>query len=164
MGKRGPKPLPKAVTDLRGTTKAGRGARRPPAFKPGAPKAPKSLSPLARAKWDEVIEQLVASGCVDEVNREALARRCEAHAAAEDIARAIKADIGGDWMDSDSQRRVRLYRDMSVLAKQWDAEFGLTPSSKTRVDLPKQKPEEPQDPLELAAMAAAAEFRELAAN
>lgn len=133
MGRRGPRPTPTAILKLRGSRRAGRpGAVEAP---PSRPRRPSTLSPGAAVAWNRLVPELDRLGVIAQVDGTALVLLCETialweHATAEmnRIGLVIKAD---------GHMRRNPY--LLIASRAGDqvvkllAEFGLTPSSRSRV-------------------------------
>lgn len=87
---RGRKPIPSNVHALRGNP--GRRPLKENYLKPSAaiPQCPDFLSPIARAEWQRITEQLSVLGLVSELDRAALAAYCVAY---------------GRWVEAEEQLR-----------------------------------------------------------
>jgi P27 family predicted phage terminase small subunit len=152
MGKRGPAPKPTKLKILNGNP-----GKRPlndaePEPTPGA-SMPDWLSPSAKAEWKRIIVELKLHGLVTRLDRAALAAYCQAYAELkwatttldkEGRIVAVYAHTEAGDILLDSKRKpvaesykphpaVKLQRDAFARVKAFLAEFGLTPSSRTRV-------------------------------
>jgi P27 family predicted phage terminase small subunit len=149
MPVRGGKPKPTALRMLQGNP-----ARKPlpkHEAKPpsGIPQAPKHLTPEAREHWDEVCEPLAKIGLLTVIDGEALAGYCESRAIyVEAKTRMIEEGISvtspnGYKIPSPSFNvAMKAMKQM----QSWLAEFGMTPSSRSRVRA--GEPGEASDPFE----------------
>ncbi len=144
MGKRGPPPAPAAVKRLLGNP--GKRKIRPdlPA-PPGTPPMPKRLlvEPVAVEKWNELVPILVQLGTLTMADGEALATLCEVYAATQACLLELRAtgpvmrtDLGGVKPNPAGP----LYRSLVALQASLMGEFGLTPSSRTRLGGKEEKP------------------------
>lgn len=133
---RGRKPTPTALRLLRGNP----GKRRLPdagvELPVAAPPAPAFLGPEAKAEWERIIPHLVQGGILTEVDRAGLTVYCVAFG---DLAEAEAAlRIQGKLVKSPSGYPIQnpnlaiSNRAREQLAKMCP-EFGMTPSSRTRV-------------------------------
>jgi P27 family predicted phage terminase small subunit len=142
--KRGPKPKPEAAKRLAGN----RGKRkiRPdlPA-PPGVPPMPARLlvEPLAVDKWNEFVPILSGLGTLTTADGEALATLCEVYAATQACLMELRAsgpvmhtDLGGVKPNPAGP----LYRGLVSLQASLMGEFGLTPTSRTRLGAKEEKP------------------------
>jgi P27 family predicted phage terminase small subunit len=151
MGKRGPAPEPTKLKVLHGN----RGKRplndREPEPAPGA-SMPAWLSQSAKSEWKRITPELSRLGLVTTVDRAALAAYCQAYAELLEATKTLDAEgrivpvyathAGDTVLDPKGKpvvagRRlhpaVKLQRDAFARVKSFLAEFGLTPSSRTRL-------------------------------
>jgi P27 family predicted phage terminase small subunit len=144
MAKRGPKPQPAAVRKLLGNP--GKRAIRPdlPAT-PGVPQMPARLmlEPVAVDKWNEFVPLLLELGTLTLADGEALATLCEVYAATQACLLELRAtgpvmrtDLGGVKPNPAGP----LYRSLVALQASLMGEFGLTPTSRTRLGAKEEKP------------------------
>ena len=140
----GPKPQPTALKILRGNPGKRALNKHEPKFEVAAPDCPEHLSAEARAEWDRVCTRLVASGVVAHVDAGALAAYCQAYGRWVQAEHAVRRMAENDpvtyglmvrsakgnpvpnplvWVANASMR------DMVRCA----AEFGMTPSSRSRI-------------------------------
>ena len=144
MGKRGPPPAPAAVKRMLGNP--GKRKIRPDLpSPPGAPPMPKRLmvEPVAVQKWNELTPILLALGTLTQADGEALATLCEVYAATQACLLELRAtgpvmrtDLGGVKPNPAGP----LYRSLVALQASLMGEFGLTPSSRTRLGGKEEKP------------------------
>lgn len=140
MGKRGPKPEPKALKVFKGTR-----YKRPDAIEapPSAlPPAPDWLGSVGALKWHEVGPHLAAVGLFAAIDGGALAQYCAAwdefHQADEEV-RSIgllvptKAGVAAN-------PAVKIRQAARAAIRQWGSEFGLSPAA--RVSLPSAAPDD----------------------
>ena len=137
MGKRGPRPLPAALKKSRGTYQRCRDAPNALDLPTGVPTAPAKLDKAARAIWDElagnagwrvVLAKADAFGLELLVKHMALERRYISEAQRHPI---IKTPFGATPNPAASEARKE-----AAIVKQLLAEFGLTPSARSRVSAP----------------------------
>jgi phage terminase small subunit len=153
MGARGPAPKPTELRKLEGLA-----AHRPlpqnePKYRPGLPDKPKRMSPGAKKIWDELVDEMAGALILRSVDQRALWHLCEDEAILEEayagiwkmvaaLKKKAKAEgkelPAGAVMSMLSMTSGRLamssVRDLSVRAIIQRREFGLTPSSRTRVE------------------------------
>lgn len=148
MGERGPKPLPANVHMLRGNaSKLPAGKLQDAVCPPAAiPTAPDHLSPEALEEWARVTPLLLDLGLITEIDRAAIAAYCQAYGrwvrAEKTIAR-LNGEGGGDGHAGEVDVTPSGYRQISVheqrsnraqeIMGKYMAEFGMTPSSRSRV-------------------------------
>ena len=152
MGVRGTLPTPTRIRMLNGNP-----SRRPlptnePQFAPGVPDRPKGMSTEARKLWDGLVAEMANAGVLRRVDGGALAMLCEdlamldtlrrgLAAQARDIARKAKQknqQISGNALTAlsrttEGRRTLSTIRELSAQVIIQRREFGLTPSSSTRV-------------------------------
>ena len=139
MGKRGPRPLPAALKKARGTHQKCRDAPNALELPPGVPPLPKHLAKDkgARAIWDEltgnevwriVLATADALGLELLVKHMALERKFARSAARQQI---VKTPFGPKTNPAVAEARKE-----AASVKQLLAEFGLTPSARSRVSAP----------------------------
>ena len=143
MAPPGRKPTPERLKVLRG-----RPGKRPPVNapkpRPIAPECPDWLADEAKEEWKRVAPKLERLGLLTEIDRTALSAYCQ------EYARWVEAEAvlakKGTVVETEKgylyQRpELGIARKALQLIKSWCAEFGLTPSSRARMNLPEQ-PEE----------------------
>jgi P27 family predicted phage terminase small subunit len=149
MGRRGPAPTPTANLKARGSWR-GKANPNEPQPAQGAPDRPSGLADVAGDIWDALVGT-VAPGVLTRDNGQTLARYCHG------LSRWWKL---AEWLDGNDDtyetedklgnvRHVRhpnviTYEKLSRDLTRLEQEFGLTPSSRTRVaavlNPPKEKP------------------------
>lgn len=140
MGKRGPKPLPTALKRARGTLQKCREAPNALELPPGVPACPSTLDKDARAIWDELAaneEWRVVLARADVFALELLVK----HMALErKFSKAAEARpmVKTPWGPKPNPAAAEARKE-AALVKQLAAEFGLTPSARTRVSGPGSK-------------------------
>jgi P27 family predicted phage terminase small subunit len=143
MGLRGPKPKPTAVLRLAGSWRAERN-RREPKIPAGIPKPPAWLDAPGRAVWRSIAPILGESGVLTRIDRESLGRYCDAmirwRAAAEFLRKhgdvyPIK-DADGNLKCMVQFPQVSIYNKLGMVLLRLEQEFGMTPSSRSRVQVP----------------------------
>ena len=151
MGKRGPKRTPTKLLEERGSMKAV--GRKDVEFQPltETPPAPDDMSTVGRAEWERVAGDLVACGLLSSTDLVPFECYCEA---VSDF-RAATLDIrkNGLYMVTDKGATVqnpatRIKSDASTRIRQFAAEFGMTPASRSgvvqRADPPKKAGDKPK--------------------
>ena len=153
MGARGPAPKPTGIRQLEGNP-----SRRPlppkePQYPIGLPVKPKRMSPAAKKIWDELVDEMEGALILRSVDQRALRHLCEDEALVEEayagiwkMVRALKKKAkeekkelpAGALMSLLSMTSGRMamsaVRDLSVRTLIQRREFGLTPSSRARVE------------------------------
>ena len=148
--KPGPKPKPTATKRLHGNP----GKRKLPENEPkpeGTPKpplAPRHLCKVAKKKWREKSKELHAAGLLTKLDNDRLAAYCveyatyiEAETNLQEHGKLIKAQSGFPMQSPWLPIRNKAEANMGKIA----AEFGMTPSSRSRVTVAKK--DDKKDPL-----------------
>lgn len=142
MGRRGPRPKPTKLKVLSGTARPEDLRRNEPKPAPIAPKRPTWLPDEAKKKWKELAPELEKLGLLTVVDGPAFAMMLEHWALAVEAAKVIKKE-GTMTVDERGLPRkhplAQVLRDHSAAFKGYMAEFGLSPASRTRLDLPEIK-------------------------
>lgn len=140
MGRRGPAPTPSPILKLRGTFRKDRN-RSEPQPEQSAPPCPEYLEEPAKAVWNELLPQLQATGVLSRIDANALARYCT-YFARWRKAEAFLAKNGDVYPLKDGNGKVKClqpFPQVSIASKlgalltRLEQEFGLTPSSRTRI-------------------------------
>lgn len=124
-----------------------------PAFAPGVPDRPAGMSAPARKVWDGLVGEMAPSGVLRLVDALALAQLCEDQAMLDELRKglaALAAEIGkkakkekrplpGGAMvaitrTNEGRRTIRTIRELASQVIIQRREFGLTPSSSSRVN------------------------------
>lgn len=159
MAPRGRKPKPthlKLVTGNPGKRSLNENEPRPV---PSLPSPPPHLDDEAKVEWSRVSEQLYALGCLAEIDRAALAAYCQAYSrwvrAEHAIAEMAKRDeLTRGLMIKTTNGNAIANPLVGVANKaiadmvRYAAEFGMTPSARSRIDADKAAKAQEQDPAE----------------
>jgi len=136
VAKAGRRPKPTALRILEGTAKGPR--KREPSAPIGVPPMPERLAvdEIAVAKWHELAGILSRMGVLTTGDGEALATLCEVHSAEQSCLLQLRA--GGAVMHTDlggvkPNPAGPLYRSLVAMKASLLSEFGLTPSSRTKL-------------------------------
>jgi P27 family predicted phage terminase small subunit len=151
MGRRGPAPKPTQLRVLEGLSKGGRSAvahRSVPANEPqpaAGAACPPWLPAEAKAYWRKLAPRLLRTHLLTELDAEALGNLCLVLAQLK-AAQAV-LDAKGFTVTTPSgykQQRpeVAIVKASLYLARQYFAEFGMTPSARARISLPDEGGEE----------------------
>ena len=139
----GTKPKPKALRLLQGEKKKSRINQNEPQPELGVPVCPAFLSETAKAEWDRISKELDKLGLLTEMDMAALAGYCDAYGRWADASVILKKE--GLIIRTETDRIVQNPA-LAIIAqalkemKGFLVEFGMTPSSRTRVSAPKKKP------------------------
>jgi P27 family predicted phage terminase small subunit len=149
MPVRGSKPVPTKLRILRGNPRQHALPKNEPKPPSGIPDPPEHLTPEAREHWDEVREPLAKIGLLTVIDGEALAGYCESRAlwvaAKKKLAEqgiTVSSPNGYEIPSPSLSIAMRAQKEMRA----WLAEFGMTPSSRSRVKA--GEPGEASDPFE----------------
>lgn len=155
--KRGSKPHPTAIKRLRGNP--GRRGLNRDEPKPQAPQSiepPAELSPPERKHWQRLAPILLTARLLTEVDLDALRLLCisaatldEAHEQVKKFGLVIKAPTGFPVQSPYLAIRNKAHEQVCKLL----AEFGITPSSRSRVSVPPAQSDSPWEQLKAAAHA-----------
>ena len=136
MAKAGRRPKPTALKILQGTNRGP--AKREPSAPIGVPPMPERLKvdQVAVDKWVELAEILSKMGVLTTGDGEALATLCEVHSAEQSCLLQLRA--GGAVMHTDlggvkPNPAGPMYRSLVAMKASLLSEFGLTPSSRTKL-------------------------------
>ncbi len=143
MGRRGPAPKPTALKELEGNPGKRQLNKREPHPRPIVPPCPKHLTDVARKEWRRIVRELVVLDMITAVDRAALAAYCQAWArwvqAEEEMQKpefqmVETTDKGYAHVNPWFQVATQAMKQMKAFA----SEFGLTPASRTRIQVPGQ--------------------------
>jgi P27 family predicted phage terminase small subunit len=136
MAKAGRRPKPTALRILEGTAKGK--PKREPSAPVGVPPMPERLKvdAVALEKWNELAGILSRMGVLTTGDGEALATLCEVHSAEQSCLLQLRA--GGAVMHTDlggvkPNPAGPMYRSLVAMKASLLSEFGLTPSSRTKL-------------------------------
>ena len=147
MGKRGPKKTPTNILKLRGSERAKDRPKNEPIPKQGMPQPPEFLGGEALAEWGRKAPLLYEQGTLTLIDDTALAAYCEAYALyVEALDECYDVELGRTRMlvkraNGDEVKNpvlLILNRARSQMIK-LAAEFGMTPSGRTGINVPKPK-------------------------
>jgi P27 family predicted phage terminase small subunit len=149
VSRRGAKPKPTRLKALEGTLRSDRRNPNEPDTRPAIPRCPGHLGPEAKREWRRLAPQLARLGLLSKIDREALALFCQAWArwveAEEALKRygvMVKSPNGFPMQSPYLAIANKAMEQMRALL----AEFGMSPSSRTRVHATPQVDED--DPME----------------
>ena len=142
---RGRKPKPTKFKQLAGNPGKRALNKREPVPVSKIPECPPHLNKIAKAEWKRITMELDALGLIGEIDRAALAACCSAWADFVEASDALEDEgavsenaqgspIRNPWMLIKKQAMDQVVR--------FYAEFGMTPSSRSRVQSDKDTPEE----------------------
>lgn len=152
----GRRPLPTAVKKLRGNPGKRKLNAKEPQPNSGDPEKPQGLSAAAAAEWDSILPELRALGVLSKIDGKALAAYCHAYArwmeAEQHVAR-FGIVICEPVLFDEKLVGVRYKKNPAVtisetamkIMKSFLVEFGMTPSSRSRVRIERPSEEDPLD-------------------
>jgi len=143
MGRRGPKPTPTPILKLRGTLREGRSRGEPIPHK-DMPECPDWIDEEGKHAWAEIVPILKQMGVLTKIDRNALTRYCQTWS------RWKKAELfiqknGEVYTLKDDAGKIKIiqqFPQVSIANKagqaltKLEAEFGMTPSSRSRITVP----------------------------
>jgi len=140
MPGKGPAPFPRAIADVRGRPVRNKHEPKPAI---GLPSCPSWLPPAAKAEWKRLGPQLAEMNLISRLDRSVFAGYCLAWA----TVREAQENLNGSELTQDTTggRAASAWlrvRDKALdQIRQFGAEFGLSPSSRTRIsaEQPKSK-------------------------
>ncbi len=156
----GPAPKPTFLKILEGNL-----GKRPlnenePKPKRTIPSCPKHIDSIAKKRWKELSKFLFDLGLLTEIDGDALGAYCQLYAdwvRLENEIREDKSDIqlkhtidaaGNEFLEMKPNPRIVMKRETLKLMKSFLAEFGMTPSSRSRIGVqPKGKKDDLEEML-----------------
>lgn len=134
--KPGVKPLPDNLKALYGEPNANRYNPNAPKPSKGRPSCPAHLSTSARTEWNRIAKELYILDLLTQVDRAALAAYCECYGEWVDVCRLLKKQgftIMTDKGNIVQNPLVGIKHRSAELMHKFLIEFGMTPSSRTRL-------------------------------
>jgi P27 family predicted phage terminase small subunit len=145
---RGRKPAPTSLRILHGSVKAKREKRSEPQAPAGIPICPDWLEDEAKREWARIIPDLEEMNLLSSADRAALAAYCQAFAdfcfatkAVKKSGRTFKTKTGYVAINPLVSEKRSAMRTM----KDFLSEFGLTPSSRSRLSVPQKEVDDGMD-------------------
>lgn len=144
MATRGPKPKPTQLKVVSGTARPDRENKAEPKVKVSIPSVPSHLSAEAKAEWRRVCKEMHQAGILSELDRGGLAAYCQAYGrwvqAEQALARMADRDKVnyGLMIKTTSGNAIQnplvgsANKAMADMVK-YAAEFGMTPSARSRI-------------------------------
>lgn len=145
MGARGPAPKPTHLKVLEGNPGKRPLNKNEPKPKPVAPKCPTWLDKEAKREWKRVAPELEKLGLLTIVDGTALAAYCQAYsrwAAAEKVLTTEGMTYETETGYIRQRPEVGIVQKYLNLIRGFCAEFGLTPSARSRMTLPGENEDE----------------------
>jgi len=131
----GRKKIPTALNVIRGNPGKRALPKDEPIIKAEKPRAPVTLSPVAKKHWGVIVKQLYDSKIMTRIDSDALAIYCEAYAVWVDATEKMRGDM--ITYNEKGFPSLNPYFRVSVQAadqmRRLLCEFGMTPASRTKV-------------------------------
>lgn len=149
MGRRGPQPQPTNLRVLNGNPSKRPLPQNEPKPKPIAPKCPQWLDKDAKTEWKRVATELEKLGLLTQIDRTAMAAYCQSYSRWKEAEMALSKHgtvfkTPNGYIQQLPQ--VAIANKYAKMMKEFSQEFGLTPASRTRIEV---KPVgEEEDPME----------------
>lgn len=149
MGRRGPQPQPTNLRVLNGNPSKRPLPQNEPKPKPIAPKCPQWLDKDAKTEWKRVATELEKLGLLTQIDRTAMAAYCQSYSRWKEAETALSKHgtvfkTPNGYIQQLPQ--VAIANKYAKMMKEFSQEFGLTPASRTRIEV---KPAgEKEDPME----------------
>jgi P27 family predicted phage terminase small subunit len=144
----GRKPLPTKLKLLKGTAQPCRLNKHEAAPDPDIPSAPRHLSREALMEWGRVTDELHRLGLLSSIDRAALAAYCQAYGRWSEAEAQIYADPDSPLLTTTTANGTTIQHPLvgvantaAVLMHKFLTEFGMTPSSRSKVTATKREPE-----------------------
>lgn len=132
----GRKPKPTAIKKLEGNPGKRKLNRKEPVPAKGMPECPDWLLPETKAEWERLCEKLSDMGVLTEIDMAAFAAYCQSFARWKEAQEHIDAEGSTFVTDKGYQQQtpwVGIANTNQKLMLQAAAEFGLTPSARSRI-------------------------------
>jgi P27 family predicted phage terminase small subunit len=139
MGKHGPPPAPTSLKLLKGEKKSRITKNEPKPSAPRTPLVPPWLSPEAKVVWRSLAADMFKKSVLTNWDREAFAVFCEAvvhHRKACERIDGSAILVRGDKGKMVKNPALQVARDTAQTIRAFAQEFGLTPSSRSGIELP----------------------------
>ncbi len=141
----GRRPKPTKLKLLQGTQRSDRVNLQEPAPKPEIPSCPKHIQGESRREWKRITKELGAVGLVTRVDRAAIAAYCEAYGRwSEAVSKLhekgllVKAPSGYPILNP----YLSIINSALDQMRKFLTEFGMTPSSRTRISVARKNEDE----------------------
>lgn len=130
--KRGPKPVPTPILKMRGSRRVDERADEPK-LDSGMPSRPAGVTGEARKEWDRMGKRLLKLGVLTKADGPALAAYCQAWEVHQRVVNELRMAKSLTTQRETRHPLLSTVCQTSNVLNRWLAEFGLTPSSRTRV-------------------------------
>jgi len=149
MGERGPAPTPTEILAFRGSNRV-KGRAAEPKPKKKAPPCPRRLLKAAKVVWHRAVKELQAMGVLTVADAHPLERYCRLYVEEWELAEFVK-QYGYSYPLKDNDGKVKCFQQFPQVAQmnrvrsellKIEMQFGLTPASRTRIQVEAaEKPE-----------------------
>lgn len=138
----GPRPTPTGILRLRGSNEVSHRKDEPVPTKP-LPECPDWINAEAKLVWAQVVPQLDAMGILGGIDANALSRYCQLWSRWKDAEQFIQK-YGSTYSLNDEAGKPKCFQQFPEVAiahrlaaqlTKMEAEFGMTPSSRTRIQV-----------------------------
>lgn len=139
---KGRKPLPNQLKRVLGDGVHDSGGRligNEPQPQPGVPDCPRTLKGPEKKAWQMFAQELESMGVATKADRAALVMLSQCWSQLEELAQAIRAEGTIITLPNGIKTQnaaLKTYREVAKFTLSLLAEFGLTPSSRSRIQLP----------------------------
>ena len=142
MKRNGPAPTPTAILKLRGSWRA-KIRKNEPQPEPGVPRCPRGLDPVAKAKWKQLVPKLDKMGVLTQIDGDALENYCNAWSRLKKAEKFVAKHgesfpirgRNGEIKYFQPFTQVQTVRNMMLATLRYQQEFGMTASSRTRIEV-----------------------------
>ena len=148
----GRKPKPTAIKKLEGNPGKRKLNTKEPIPAKGMPECPDWLLPEAKAEWERLCEKLSDMGVLTEIDMAAFAAYCQSFARWKEAQEHIDEEGSTFATDKGYQQQTTWVgianTNQKLMLQAAASEFGLTPSSRSRIVAGNAKGKEPEDEME----------------
>ncbi len=144
---KGRKPKPTKLKVLQGTSRPDRVNPNEPTPNPEIPSAPEHLSRYALMEWGRITEELHRLGLVSSIDRAALSAYCQTYARWREAEEQLIGKDGTPTLVTETANGTIIQHPLVGVANKalelmhkFLVEFGMTPSSRSRVPAKEEKP------------------------
>jgi P27 family predicted phage terminase small subunit len=141
MGRRGPPAKPTALKIANGNPGHRPLNTKEPTPEIEAPECPTFLDKIARIEWDRIVPILISHEVLSRMDLAALAAYCQSYSrwqeAEKELTKGTTYESKGRFYP---KPQLKISQDERRLMHRFLTEFGLTPASRTRVQIDNEKP------------------------
>jgi len=149
MSRGGQNRQPAELKLLKGTLRPSRERAERPKPLTAAPPCPNWLSPVARTEWKRIVPELFRIGVLSRIDMAALAAYCENYAVMVQCSNYIRRKGGyAKYLagkNSQTAPHITAMNKAAAHIRAFCTEFGMTPSSRGRMEVPKQDEQADED-------------------